>query len=95
VMPLTGMVAVGNVMEDEAIGISFKTPATATGAPAQLQAHLNQFEPKSIGISDLGTAAVDGTLNWWGCPQGPGAANCATTTAGVAFTPWLTRSPDR
>jgi Right handed beta helix region len=94
VLPLTGMVVTGNVMEDEAIGISFNTPATAPNAPPQLQAHLNQFDPKTIGISTLGTATVDGTLNWWGCAQGPGVANCATTTAGVAFTPWLTRNPE-
>jgi nitrous oxidase accessory protein NosD len=94
VLPLTGMVVTGNVMEDEAIGISFNSPATATNAPPQLQAHLNQFDPKSIGISTLGKATVDGTLNWWGCAQGPGVANCATTTAGVAFTPWLTHNPE-
>jgi nitrous oxidase accessory protein NosD len=94
VQALTGMVVTGNVMEDEAIGISFNSPATATGAPPQLQAHLNQFDPKTIGISTLGTATVDGTLNWWGCAKGPGVANCATTTAGVAFTPWLTRNPE-
>jgi nitrous oxidase accessory protein NosD len=95
VLPLTGMVVTGNVMEDEAIGISFNTPATAPNAPPQLQAHLNQFDPKTIGISTLGTATVDGTLNWWGCPQGPAVANCATATSGVAFTPWLTFNPDR
>jgi hypothetical protein len=94
VLPLTGMVVIGNDVDDEAIGISFNTPATATGAPPQLQAHLNQFDPKTIGISTLGTATVDGTLNWWGCAKGPGVANCASATAGVAFTPWLIHNPD-
>jgi nitrous oxidase accessory protein NosD len=63
VLPLTGMVVTGNVMEDEAIGISFNSPATAPDAPPQLQAHLNQFDPTIIGISNLGTATVNGTLN--------------------------------
>jgi hypothetical protein len=94
VLPLTGMVVTGNTMEDEAIGISFNTPATGPDAPPQLQAHLNQFDPWTIGISTLGTGTVDGTLNWWGCHEGPGAANCATTTTGVDFTPWLTHNPD-
>ncbi len=94
VLPLTGMVVTGNVMEDESIGISFNSAATAANAPPQLQAHLNQFDPKTIGISVLGKATVDGTLNWWGCPQGPAKANCASTTAGVAFTPWLTSNPE-
>ena len=94
VLPLTGMVVTGNVIEDEAIAISFNTPAVAPNAPPQLQAHLNQFDPKTIGISTLGTATVDGTLNWWGCFKGPGVANCATATTGVAFTPWLTQNPE-
>jgi hypothetical protein len=95
VLALTGMVVTGNVMEDEAIGISFHSPATATGAPPQLQAHLNVFDQKTVGISTLGKATVDGTLNWWGCPQGPGQDSCATATAGVAFTPWLTQKPEQ
>ncbi len=95
VLPLTGMVVTGNVIEDEAIGISFNTPATAPNAPPQMQAHLNVFEPKSIGISTLNKATVDGTLNWWGCVQGPGVANCATTTPGVSFLPVLTFNPEQ
>ncbi len=81
-------------MEDEAIGISFNTPGTAAVAPPQMQAHLNLFEPKSIGIQILNAATVDGTLNWWGCAEGPGKASCATTTPGVLYEPWLTSKPD-
>jgi Right handed beta helix region len=94
VAPVTGMVVTGNVVEDEAIGVSLNSPATAVNAPPQLQAHLNVFDQKTIGISTLGTATVDGTLNWWGCAQGPGKDSCATATAGVAFTPWLVQKPD-
>ncbi len=94
VAPVTGIVIAGNVIEDEAIGVSFNSPAAVTNGPPQMQAHLNLFEPKSIGISTLGAATVDGTLNWWGCPQGPSKANCATTTSGVAFQPWLTTKPE-
>jgi Right handed beta helix region len=94
-VPLTGIVITNNVMEDEAIGISFNSQLTQAGAALpQMQAHLNLFEPKSIGISTLGPATVNGTLNWWGCPEGPGKAYCATTTSGVAFQPWLTSKPD-
>jgi nitrous oxidase accessory protein NosD len=93
-VPVTGMVITGNVMEDESIGISFNSPATATGAPPQMQAHFNQFEPGSIGISVLGAATVDATLNWWGCSRGPAWANCASATAGVSFNPWLYQKPE-
>jgi nitrous oxidase accessory protein NosD len=94
VAPVTGMVVTGNVMEDEAIGVSLNSPATAANAPPQLQAHLNEFDQKTIGISTLGKATVDGTLNWWGCAQGPGKDSCATATAGVVFTPWLVQKPE-
>jgi hypothetical protein len=90
---VTGMLITGNIMEDEAIGISFNSPATATGAPPQMQAHFNQFEPGTTGISVLGAATVDGTQNWWGCARGPAWANCASATAGVSFAPWLTKNP--
>jgi nitrous oxidase accessory protein NosD len=93
-LPLTGIVITGNVMEDEAIGISFNSPIVAANAAPQMQAHLNVFEPGSIGISTPGTATVDGTLNWWGCAEGPAQANCASATAGVAFQPWLTSRPE-
>ena len=94
VLPLAGIVISNNVMEDEAIGISFNSPGTAAIAPPQMEAHLNSFEPNSVGIQILNAATVNGTLNWWGCVEGPGKANCATTTPGVLFEPWLTAKPD-
>ena len=93
VVPVTGIVIANNVIEDETIGISFKSAATAAGAPPQMQAHLNLFQAGTIGISDIGAATIDGTLNWWGCSRGAGEGSCATTTAGVAATPWLTEEP--
>ena len=93
VAPVSGIVIADNVMEDEAIGISFNAPAIAYPVP-QMQAHYNQFEPKSIGISTLGKATVNGNLNWWGCREGPGVANCASTTPGVSFIPFLSHSPE-
>jgi hypothetical protein len=94
VVPVTGIVIANNVIEDEAIDVSFKSAATGTNAPPQLQAHLNTFERHAIGINNLGAATVDGTLNWWGCPSGPGKHGCATASTGVIFTPWLTTPPD-
>jgi hypothetical protein len=90
---VTGIVITGNVMEDEAIGFSFNSPISADNRP-QVQAHFNLFEPKSIGIATPGAATVNGTLNWWGCPEGPGKAYCATTTTSVLSEPWLTKKPD-
>ncbi len=94
VFPIAGLVITNNIFEDEAIGISFNAPATWLNAPSQMQAHFNLFEAGTIGISDLGTASIDGSLNWWGCAGGPGQGSCASTTTGVSFNPWLTQSPN-
>jgi hypothetical protein len=88
VVPVTGIVVAENVIEDEAIGRSFKSAATGSNAVPQLQAHFNIFERRTVGISNLGAATTDGTLNWWGCSNGPrGGRGCATTTTGVSFSP--------
>jgi parallel beta-helix repeat protein len=91
---VTGIVISGNVFEDEAIGISFNSPATAAVKPPQMQAHFNLFEPATVGIATPNAATVNGTLNWWGCPAGPGNASCATGTTSVLSTPWLTKKPE-
>ena len=83
VVPVTGIVVAENVIEDEAIGISFKSAATGSNAVPQLQAHFNIFERRTVGISNLGAATTNGTLNWWGCSMGPRSSGCATTTTGV------------
>jgi hypothetical protein len=91
---VSGIVISGNVFEDEAVNISFNSPGTADVKPPQMQAHFNLFEPKSIGFSTPNAATVNGTLNWWGCPQGPGKAYCATSTTSVLSEPWLTKKPE-
>lgn len=94
VLPITGIVVDGNIFENESIGISLKSAATdPNGPPPQLQAHLNSFEPNTVGISVLGKASIDGTLNWWGCATGPGTGSCATATRLVSTTPYLTVVP--
>jgi parallel beta-helix repeat protein len=96
VVPVTGIVVAENVIEDEAIGISFKSAATGPDAVPQLQAHFNIFERRTVGISNLGAATTNGTLNWWGCSDGPqGRRGCASTTTGVSFSPWLTDLPSQ
>ncbi len=93
VIPITGIVVVNNIISNEQIGISFNSAATGTNAPAQMQTHFNSFNDQTTGISDIGAATVDGTLNWWGCVAGPGQNGCSSVTAGVSYAPWLTGSP--
>lgn len=82
--PAIGIVISGNTVEKEQIDI-------AVNSASEVDAHLNSLGSKNVGISELNAGGtVDATLNWWGCPNGPGAHGCATTSGSVTYTPWLT-----
>lgn len=84
-VPITGMIISGNVIDNEQDDIVANTPA-----PAQLNVHLNDLVGASIGVLNLGTGTVDATENWWGSPGGPGARGATTVSgSGITFTPWL------
>lgn len=87
--PMTGTIILQNKIAQEAYDIVIKVPAPPIG-PAPVQAHLNSFLPNTVGIDDAGAGSVDATMNWWGCPGGPGANACATASGSVIFAPWLT-----
>jgi parallel beta-helix repeat protein len=86
--PISGTVIVQNTIKNEQVDI-------ATNNGGVVDAHLNnllgKFFGKVIGVDNLGAGSVNATVNWWGCPKGPGAPGC-TTVAGtdVTFAPWLT-----
>jgi hypothetical protein len=81
----TGIVITQNVIENEAIDVAVSTPAGV-----EVQVHLNNFGPNSIGIDNIGLGTVNATQNWWGCPLGPGAGGCASVTgSGVLDNSWL------
>ena len=85
VAPVTGTVISQNVIEDEAIDVAFNAPV------GQLNAHLNDFDTRGIGVDNLGAGTINATENWWGCPWGPGGKHCSTVAGpNVVFTPWLT-----
>lgn len=84
VAPITGTVISQNVFEDEAVDVAFKAPS------GQVNAHLNDFNNRAIGVDNLGTGTVDAIQNWWGCAKGPASKGCATVAGSVLFTPWLT-----
>jgi len=82
--PVTGTVIAQNVIRDESIGI-------ATNTPAEVLAHLNNLLA-SVGIDNIGSGTVNATLNWWGCPAGPGQPGCSTVEGqGVTVSPVLQR----
>jgi parallel beta-helix repeat protein len=83
--PVWGTVISQNVFGKEAIDIAFSAPA------GEIDAHLNNFTSKAVGVDQLNTAPVDATQNWWHCPFGPGSKGaCATVVGtGVTASPWL------
>lgn len=88
--PMPGTIIVDNFIFQEALDIAINVPA-ASGA-TDIQAHLNDLL-KPVGLQNNGTAIVDATENWWGCPAGPNRPGCSAITGSgsVLFQPWLTR----
>ena len=84
VTPIIDLMVNSNVIEDEDIGIAFNSAS-------ELEAHLNDFATRHVGIANLNPLGdVNARENWWGCTGGPGAGGCATVqgTAGpVIFAP--------
>lgn len=84
VAPITGTVISQNVIESESIDIAFNAPM------GQVNAHFNDFDPRTVGVDNIGTGTVSATENWWGCVLGPGTGKCASTTGkGITVSPWL------
>jgi parallel beta-helix repeat protein len=88
--PMTGTIISQNVIHQEAFDIVIKVPAS--GAIPVVQIHANNLQDNQVGLQNAGTGKVDATLNWWGCPKGPGANGCASVIGPgpVLYTPWLT-----
>lgn len=93
--PIYGTVISYNVIRDEDVDIAVNTPA-------EVDIHLNNLGDK-IGVADVCafdkatacTGSINATENYWGCPNGPGAAGCATVSGSdVSFAPWL-RAPSQ
>ncbi len=83
--PLTGNVVTGNVIEQESIDVAVRTTA-------QINVHLNDLGGGGVGVANLGTGAIDATMNWWGCAHGPTAHGCSSVQDAVTYAPWLTKS---
>lgn len=88
--PMKGTVIANNNIHDEALDIVIKTPA-ATGTAFEVQLNNLLGNKGVVGLQNAGAAQVDATMNWWGCPGGPGANGCTTVSGtGVRVAPWLT-----
>ncbi len=80
----------GNVIDDEAVDISFNSAST-------LDMHLNDLLGRKVGVANTNPAGlVNATENYWGCTAGPGTRGCTSIIGGTAVTsfPFLTRPMD-
>lgn len=58
--------------------------------PGSMEAHLNNLLTSGVGILNLGSGTLDGTLNYFGCAGGPGASGCGSVKGSqLTATPWL------
>jgi parallel beta-helix repeat protein len=94
--PVYGTVISYNVIRDEDIDIAVNTPS-------EVDIHLNDLGGDKVGVGDVCafdkasvcTGTINAILNYWGCPNGPGASDCTTVSGSdISFTPWL-RAPIR
>ena len=97
--PLNGINIAGNTIKKESTGIWVGAPSWANcgsdPTPCyNVDAHLNNFQPHSVGISNQGSSSVmvNGVENYWGCGKGPGGnPACATATGNVSDEPFLVK----
>ena len=89
--PVIGTVISQNRISDEAIDIAVNTPA-------EVGIHLNDLRGGQIGVEDVCafdgatacTGSIDATMDYWGCPSGPGGHGCSTVSGSdIRFIPWL------
>jgi hypothetical protein len=88
-VPLTGNSIIGNVIENESVDVAIRTEAST-----QIDVHLNDLLGGGIGVANQGAGRVNATQNYWGCPGGPLAAGCSTTSGNVTAKSSLTRRLD-
>jgi hypothetical protein len=88
---MPGTIIDQNTIFQEALDIAVNVPASPSGGAPDVQAHLNNLA-KPVGVQNSGTATVNATEDWWGCPNGPGSPGCSSASgSGIVFSPWLTR----
>jgi parallel beta-helix repeat protein len=86
--PITGTIITENVIFGQDDDIVVKT----TG---HVEAHYNQLLGGGTGVANVnangsGFGTVNASLNWWGCPGGPGTSRCSSVTGpNIVFQPVL------
>jgi hypothetical protein len=72
-----------NTIENEAYDVVINNPGSTS-------VHSNNLLGTGVGLDNLSTGTVDGTMNYYGCAAGPGNTDCTTVTGpNVTSTPAL------
>jgi parallel beta-helix repeat protein len=97
--PIVGVKIVGNTIKNESNGIWVgasawsNCPNNASTPCYVVDAHQNNFAPRSTGVNNTGGATdvlVNATNNFWGCVKGAGGnPACATAAGNVSVFPFL------
>lgn len=84
--PVSGTVISQNVITQEEIDVAVNTLGT-------VNIHLNQLLGGKTGVANVCaldhascTGQIDATQNYWGCPAGPGGAECSSVSGGQIVT---------
>jgi hypothetical protein len=92
--PIYGTVISHNVITEEDVDIAVNTPA-------EVDIHLNDLLGGKTGVGDvcvldaakICTGKIDATVNYWGCPAGPGGPGCTTVSGSdIRFSPSLQKA---
>jgi parallel beta-helix repeat protein len=97
--PIVGVKIVGNTIRNESNGVWVgasgwnNCPNNASTPCYIVDAHQNNFAPRSTGVNNTGAATdvlVNATNNFWGCGKGAGGnPACATASGNVSVFPFL------
>jgi parallel beta-helix repeat protein len=83
VAPVYATEILENTIEDEAYDVVMNNPGG-------MDLHLNNLLGSGVGVANLGKGSVNATLNFFGCPGGPGTTGCSTVSgSSVTTSPWL------
>ena len=80
IAPSYGTLIAENTIENEDIGVVINNPGAA-------EIHMNNLLAKT-GVAVL-KGSANATLNFFGCPGGPGATGCGVVTGSATSAPWL------
>jgi hypothetical protein len=86
VSPNSGTVITRNTIKDEATDIAINL---ANNGNTTVDVHLNNLIGDSTGIANLAAGSINGTMNWWGCANGPSSPGCSTVEGNVTTFPFL------